>query len=179
MIVINFKDTGISGNDMHAVLMVLSMCGANGVATALITHQKGTSPYCLPCHSETSMKQAIRQICWKSAVYSAPSCPALEKPTNLTHWQLIVVLLSTFSSSLNNFFSVFIAVNAGWLIIFVKSCSIDGQMIFFIPYKCTNRNQFLFTTIKSSAVANKISNWLYYSFSHPVSVKMCFLWHWL
>lgn len=52
MIVINFKDTGISGNCLHAVLMVPSLCGANGIATALITHQSETSPYSLPCHSE-------------------------------------------------------------------------------------------------------------------------------
>lgn len=53
MIVINFKDTGISGNGLHAVLIVSSLRGANGIATASITHQRETSPYCLPCHSET------------------------------------------------------------------------------------------------------------------------------
>lgn len=45
MIVINFKDTGISGNGVHAVLMGPSLCGANRIATALITHQHETSPY--------------------------------------------------------------------------------------------------------------------------------------
>lgn len=53
MIVINFKDTGITSNGLHAVLMVPSLGGANEIATALITHQRQTSLYCLPCHSET------------------------------------------------------------------------------------------------------------------------------
>lgn len=54
MIVINSKDTGISGNGLHAVLMAPSLCGANGIALALITHQREASAYCLPfCRSET------------------------------------------------------------------------------------------------------------------------------
>lgn len=52
MIVINFKDTGVSGNGLHAALTAPSSCGANGIASALITHQRETSPYCLTCHSE-------------------------------------------------------------------------------------------------------------------------------
>lgn len=52
MIVINFKGTGISGNGLHAVLMAPSLCGENGIASALITHQRETSPYCPTCHSE-------------------------------------------------------------------------------------------------------------------------------
>lgn len=46
MIVINFKDIGVSGNGLHAVLMAPSLCGANGIALALITHQRPLYTVC-------------------------------------------------------------------------------------------------------------------------------------
>lgn len=117
MIVINFKDTGI----MQAVVMGPSLCSANEIAKALITHQSETSPFCLCCHSETDQRH--RQICSKSAVFSAPACPSPN--TNLTQWQLIVHLLCTSSSRLRNLFFVYCCQHR---MIDSLCCSVDAKL---------------------------------------------------
>lgn len=141
------------------------------LATALITHQREAPPYCLPCHSGADQwnRQSSRFVL---NLQSAPLWAAHAHSGERKKKSHIVVLSSSFVPCLPCvailFFSVFIAVNMR------RVC--ERLHISFVFYESAIQNVLL-TAIKPSVTANQISNWLYYSLSCALKMKVCFLWH--